>query len=114
MLYSECHTESTALCLKGLILQALHVSFRFLSLAVRYLTKYYAMKTYGAMGVQIHVSLASALLEVSSQLHSPAGLPPQKEPQVPLEQEVGLTPEWVWTTWIRENSCPYRGSNLDP
>jgi hypothetical protein len=36
-----------------------------------------------------------------------------KEPPVPIGWEVGWTPEPVWTTWRRENSCPYRNSNSD-
>jgi hypothetical protein len=35
-------------------------------------------------------------------------------PPVPIEYEVGRTPEPVWTPWRRENSSPYRDSNLDP
>jgi hypothetical protein len=51
---------------------------------------------------------------VSVQLHAPAALPPRKEPLVPIGQEVGWTPEPVWTTWRRENSWPYQNSNSDP
>jgi hypothetical protein len=48
-------------------------------------------------------------LEVSGQLHTPASLPP-----VPIGEEVGWTPEPVWTTWKREDSWPYLDSNSDP
>jgi hypothetical protein len=51
---------------------------------------------------------------MSGQLHAPAVLPPGKEPPVPIGWEFGLAPEPVWTTWRRENSLPYRDSNLDP
>jgi hypothetical protein len=51
---------------------------------------------------------------VSGQLHARAALAPEKESPVPIAQEVGLTPEPVWTTWRRENSWSYRGSNSDP
>jgi hypothetical protein len=50
---------------------------------------------------------------VSGQLHVPAALPSGKEPAVPIGQEVGWTPQPIWTTWRRENSCPYRDSNSD-
>jgi hypothetical protein len=49
-------------------------------------------------------------LEVSGQLHAPAAvLSPGKEPPVPIWWTAGP----VWTTWIRENSCPYWDSNSD-
>jgi hypothetical protein len=35
-------------------------------------------------------------MEVSGQLHTPADLPPGKEPPVPTGQEVGWAPESVW------------------
>jgi hypothetical protein len=54
------------------------------------------------------------LLEVSDQLHARAALPPGKEPPVSIGYEVGWTPEPVWTTWRRENSWPYRNSELRP
>jgi hypothetical protein len=38
-------------------------------------------------------------LEVSGQLHATAVLPPGKEHPVPIGQEVGWTPETVWTIW---------------
>jgi hypothetical protein len=53
-------------------------------------------------------------LQVSLQLHAPSSLPPGKRPPVPIVQEVGWTPEPVWTTWRRENFWPYRDSNSDP
>jgi hypothetical protein len=42
------------------------------------------MKTYGGVDIQIHISLTSALAEVSGQLHTPAALPPGKEVPVPI------------------------------
>jgi hypothetical protein len=51
---------------------------------------------------------------VSGQLHVPAALLSGKHPPVPVGYEVGCTPELAWTTWRRENSCPYRDSNSDP
>jgi hypothetical protein len=39
---------------------------------------------------------------------------PGKELPVLITQEVGRTPELVWTTWRRENSWTYRDSNSDP
>jgi hypothetical protein len=45
---------------------------------------------------------------VTSQLHDPAALPPGKE-------EVGCTPDPVWTTWRKEkNSLTYQDSKSDP
>jgi hypothetical protein len=38
-------------------------------------------------------------MEVSGLLHAPAVLPPEKEPPVPIQQEVEYTPDPVWTTW---------------
>jgi hypothetical protein len=51
-------------------------------------------------------------MEVSGQLHAPAALPPGKEPSVPIEYEVGWTPDPVLTTWGSENSCSH--SHSDP
>jgi hypothetical protein len=42
------------------------------------------MKTYGGVDVETRVILTSALVEMSCQLHIPAALPPEKEPQVPI------------------------------
>jgi hypothetical protein len=53
-------------------------------------------------------------MEVSGQLHAPVALPPRKEPLVPIEYEVGWSPEPVWTIWRRENSLRYRDSTSDP
>jgi hypothetical protein len=47
---------------------------------------------------------------VSGQLHASAALPPRKETPVPIGEEAGWVPEPVWTTWRREDSCPYRDS----
>jgi hypothetical protein len=41
-------------------------------------------------------------MEVSSQLHTPAASPPEKEPLVPIGQEAGWVPEPVWMRWRRE------------
>jgi hypothetical protein len=41
-------------------------------------------------------------MEVSSQLHAPAALPPGTELPVPIEYEAGWAPEPVWTRWWRE------------
>jgi hypothetical protein len=51
---------------------------------------------------------------MSGLLHAQATLPPEKEPPLPIGYEVGWTPEPVWTTWRRENSCSYWDSNSDP
>jgi hypothetical protein len=40
-------------------------------------------------------------MEVSGQLHTPAALPPGKEPPVPIAQEAGWASEPVWTR------CPW-------
>jgi hypothetical protein len=53
-------------------------------------------------------------LEVSGQLHAPAALPPGKVPTVLIGYEAGWAVESVWTTWRRENYCPYRDSISDP
>jgi hypothetical protein len=44
----------------------------------------------------------------------PGRFTPEKEPSVPIVQEVGWTPETLWTTWRRKNSWPHRDSNSDP
>jgi hypothetical protein len=49
---------------------------------------------------------------VSGQLHAPAALPPGKGPPVPIGQEVGWTPETVWTRWGKFLTLP--GFELDP
>jgi hypothetical protein len=52
-------------------------------------------------------------MEVSGQLHTPAALPPGKEPLVPTEQEAEWAPEMVWTRGEeQENSEPLPG--LEP
>jgi hypothetical protein len=53
-------------------------------------------------------------MEVSGQPHTPAALPPGKEPSGHIRSEAEWTPELVWTTWIGEKSCPYRDSYSDP
>jgi hypothetical protein len=50
-------------------------------------------------------------LEMSSQLHAPAALPPGKSSRYPLYRRLGGPPEPVWTTWRSNNSLPYRDSN---
>jgi hypothetical protein len=59
---------------------------------------------------------------VSGQLHTPAALPPGKEPPVPTGQEAGWAPEPVWKTWrnvltlsgleLRHLDRPARGQSL--
>jgi hypothetical protein len=51
---------------------------------------------------------------VSGQLHTPATLPPGKEPPVPIGYEAGRAPEPVWVTWRIENSWPYCDLDPDP
>jgi hypothetical protein len=41
-------------------------------------------------------------MEVSSQRHSPAALPPGKEAQVPIGQDTVWASELVWTLWRRK------------
>jgi hypothetical protein len=53
-------------------------------------------------------------MEVSTQLHALAALPPGKELPVPIGQEVAWTPGAYWTTSRRENSWSNRNSNCDP
>jgi len=48
-------------------------------------------------------------MEVIGQLHASAGLPPEKEPPVPVEQEAGSAPQPVWTFRIRKTSLPRPG-----
>jgi hypothetical protein len=48
-------------------------------------------------------------MEVIGQLHASAGLPPEKEPPVPIEQEACSAPQPVWTFRIRETSLPRPG-----
>jgi hypothetical protein len=50
-------------------------------------------------------------MQVSSQLHSQAALPPGKGLPVPIGQEAGWTPELVWILWSREKSRALRESN---
>ena len=38
---------------------------------------------------------------VSSELHSPADRPTEKEPHVAFKQKVGRAPELIWTFWRR-------------
>jgi len=44
-------------------------------------------------------------MEVSGQFHSPADLPPWKEPLVPVGYEARWAPEPFWTRWWREWVC---------
>jgi hypothetical protein len=69
------------------------------------LIKHYAMKAYG--GVHF-LDLGSSWRWVVSSTPLPL------YPPVPIEYEVGWTPEPVWTTWRRENYWPYKDSNSDP
>jgi len=41
-------------------------------------------------------------MEVNGQLHTPASLPPGKDPSGPIRQEAGWATESVWTRWKRE------------
>jgi hypothetical protein len=43
-------------------------------------------------------------LDVNSQLHAPATLPPGNEPPVPIGQEAVWAPEQVWAVWRSEDS----------
>jgi hypothetical protein len=53
-------------------------------------------------------------MEVSGQLHSPAALPPGKEPLVPIGYEAGWAPEPFWTRWRREKfPAPAGKRNLE-
>jgi hypothetical protein len=71
------------------------------------------METYGEWRYSSTIFWPVYYMEVSGQFHVPAASPPRKEPPVPIGQEAGWTPEPVWTTWRRENSCPHRDSNSD-
>jgi hypothetical protein len=72
------------------------------------------MKTHGGVDVYIHIFLTSALVGGKWSALRPAALPPGKELPVPIRYEAVWAPEAIWTTWRRENSCPYRDSNSDP
>jgi hypothetical protein len=61
------------------------------------------MKVYGGVGVQIYIFLTSALVGEWS-ASRPGRFTPGKEPPVPIGEEVGWTPEPIWTLWRRENS----------
>jgi len=54
------------------------------------------MKLYGEMEVQLHTFLASVLVEVSGQLHTPAALLPWEDPLIPIGWEARWAPELVW------------------
>jgi hypothetical protein len=41
---------------------------------------------------------------VNGLLYTPASLPPEKEPVVPIGYEAGWAPEPVWTLWSRRKS----------
>jgi len=50
-------------------------------------------------------------MEVSGQIHTPAALPPGKEPRYQLARRLA-GPETVWTWWRREkNLCPFGETN---
>lgn len=49
-------------------------------------------------------------MEVSSELHYPAALPPEKKPPVPIGQESGLASELAWTLWKGEKSVALTGN----
>jgi hypothetical protein len=55
------------------------------------------MKTYGRVDVQ-------------TQLHAPAALIPEKEPQVPFGVEARWPTGPVWMKWRGGSSLPYRNS----
>jgi len=53
-------------------------------------------------------------MEVSGQLHAPAGLPPGREPLVLIVKEAGWAPEPVWTWWWGEKFLvPTRAQSPD-
>jgi hypothetical protein len=70
------------------------------------------MKAYG--GVDIHVFLTSVVARRAWSASSPGHFITEKVDPVPIAQEVGWTPEPVWTIWRRENSWRHRDSNSDP
>jgi hypothetical protein len=54
-------------------------------------------------------------MEVNAQLHTPAALPTEKEPLVPIEKEAVRAPEPVSTWWWREkNPLPTPTGNRTP
>jgi hypothetical protein len=54
-------------------------------------------------------------MEVSSQLHAPATLPPGKEPLLPIGYEAGWASEPFGTRWCREKfPAPARNGTLEP
>jgi hypothetical protein len=59
------------------------------------------MKAYMGVDVYIHIFLTSALAGGEWSASRPGSFTPRKEPPVPIVQEVGWTPEPVWTTWKR-------------
>jgi hypothetical protein len=52
-------------------------------------------------------------MQLSGQLHVSAGLPPQKEPRVPIGYEAGWAPESVWTLW-RETKISFPCREFNP
>jgi hypothetical protein len=52
-------------------------------------------------------------MEVSTQLHTPDALPPEKQPSVSIGQEAGQAPEPVWTLRKKEKSYPWWKSDPD-
>jgi hypothetical protein len=61
-----------------------------------FIIKHHHMKLYGEMEVQLHTFLASVLVEVSGQLHTPAALLPWEDPLIPIGWEARWAPELVW------------------
>jgi hypothetical protein len=49
-------------------------------------------------------------MDMNSQLHVPAALPPRKNPPVPIGQKSGCAPGCVWTLW-RTKKIPSPKSN---
>jgi hypothetical protein len=71
------------------------------------------MKAYGGMDVYIHVFLILTLCGGEWSDSRPGRFIPTQKPPVTIGQEVGWTPEPVWTTW-REKFFILPGLELRP
>jgi hypothetical protein len=78
------------------------------------LTKHYAMKKYGGVGVYIHIFLTSALVGGEWSATRPGRFTPGERAPGTHWIEGWWATEPVWTTWRDEKSCPYWDSNSDP